>query len=108
PSDRLYPATGVTVSEEAPVPEAGLEAPFPNPFANETTVRFAVDAEGPVALTLYNMLGQSVMRLFEERATPGRIYELRVDASGLAGGVYVLHLRAAGRQYTRKLVHVPD
>ncbi|MEZ4702970.1 MAG: PQQ-dependent sugar dehydrogenase [Rhodothermales bacterium] len=108
PSDRLYPATGVTVSEEAPVPEAGLEAPFPNPFANETTVRFAVDAEGPVALTLYNMLGQSVMRLFEERAAPGRIYELRVDASGLAGGVYVLHLRAAGRQYTRKLVHVPD
>ncbi len=61
-----------TASEDLPLPvEAGRFDNYPNPFRNETTVRYTVDETGPVSLTLYTLQGQEVVRLVNEVQTAG-------------------------------------
>ena len=78
----------------------------PNPVRQRATVRYGVpeSLDGPVRLALYDVLGRQV-RTVRAEAEPGR-HEQTLDVSGLASGVYVLRLTAAGTAKTRKLTVV--
>ncbi|HLF13733.1 MAG TPA: T9SS type A sorting domain-containing protein [Bacteroidota bacterium] len=54
------------VSESAPgIPaDFSLEQNYPNPFNPSTTIGFAIPARSEVAITIHNILGQEVARLY--------------------------------------------
>jgi hypothetical protein len=80
----------------------------PNPFNPATQIAFEVPAEGPVRLEVYNLLGQRVRILLEERRTAGRhvaTWDGRDEMGRPAGtGIYLYRLTAPGFAQTRKMM----
>ncbi|MBI3006254.1 MAG: T9SS type A sorting domain-containing protein, partial [Ignavibacteriales bacterium] len=91
-----------------------LEPNYPNPFNPSTTIQFTVGTHGRASLQVYDVLGQRVATLFDNDAEPGRLYQVKFDASHLPSGVYFARLDArqtdggqAGKQQTmRKMLLV--
>jgi aminopeptidase N len=85
-----------------------LEQNYPNPcpFNSTTRIKFSIPPVGTrqaVSLRVYNILGQEVAALVNERLDPG-IYETVFDVSGLPSGVYFYRLLAEGFLATRKFI----
>ncbi len=80
-----------------------LSAPAPNPASGTATLRFAVKEETETRVVLYNTLGQQVRTLYDGTPTAGEGQRLRLEAAGLASGVYLVRLQADGRSKTRRL-----
>jgi photosystem II stability/assembly factor-like uncharacterized protein len=78
---------------------------YPNPFNPSTTIHFELPRESQVTLTLYNVLGEEVRTILNERRTAG-IYDVRVDGSGLPSGVYYYRIAAGSFRQTRKMMVV--
>ena len=49
-----------------------LHGNFPNPFRVQTTVRYELPPATHVQMDVYNVLGQRVITLINERQAPGR------------------------------------
>ena len=77
---------------------------YPNPFNPETMIGFAVDRTAPATLSVFDLLGREVARLFDDRALPGRRYDVSLNGSGLASGVYLYVLNAGGRTAVKRCV----
>lgn len=77
---------------------------YPNPFNPTTNIRFDIKNKSAVTMYLYNSLGQVVQKLINnETYSPGS-YELSLDASGLASGVYFYKLVTNETSLTKKMV----
>jgi len=77
-----------------PRPEAfALEGNVPNPFREQTRLRFALPEAAHVQLVVYDVRGREVSTLIDEQMGPG-FHHATFDASGLASGVYVYRFRA--------------
>jgi pectate lyase len=63
----------------------------PNPFNSTIKISYTVIKKGWVTLHVYNILGQKVATLVNERKQAGR-YSYRFDATYLASGVYICQL----------------
>jgi len=74
-----------------------LDQNYPNPFNPFTTIRFELPRESYVLLKLYNLLGQEVMSMLDERRSSGA-YTVKMDGSGLSSGVYFYRLEATSIQ----------
>ncbi len=77
-----------------------LSQNFPNPFNPSTSIKFQVPVSCFVTLTIYNMLGEEVRRLFEGQVMRGT-YHLDWDGSNdmgskLSSGTYIYRLTAEG------------
>jgi len=86
---------------------AWLGANYPNPFNPETLIPFALDAEGPVKLAVYNLSGQLVRVLVDQRLPSGQ-HLVRWDGFTDAGdkvgsGVYLYRLEAGGQVQSRRM-----
>ncbi len=81
-----------------------LDQNYPNPFNPSTTIRFDVaGGAGNVRLAVYDLIGREVAVLVNEPKSPGR-YEVALNGSDFASGVYLYRLTAGGYSETRKLV----
>ena len=91
---------------EIPAPEQFmLEANAPNPFREQTTIRFSLPDRQQVRLDVYDVLGRRVRRLVNA-ALPAGQHEVVFDAAGASSGVYFYRIRAGGYTETRKMVVV--
>jgi hypothetical protein len=90
----LGPANpSVGVNEPAPVPlSIELFENYPNPFNPSTTIRYSVNVNADVTLSVYNVLGQVVSVMNQTNVQPGN-NEFRFDGSGLSSGVYLYQLK---------------
>jgi hypothetical protein len=98
----------VTGVEKAgtPVPAVfSLDQNFPNPFNPTTVIRYQLPALSQVELLVYDLLGQRVATIVNERQEPG-MYEVTFDAAGLPSGVYLYRLTAGSSTQTRKMIAV--
>jgi len=85
------------------IPESfSLGQNYPNPFNPGTTIAFDLKSAQHVTLAIYNMLGQKVATVLNERMTPGT-YEVAFDASRLPTGIYYYTLRAGAFKTTKKM-----
>ncbi|MCH8567804.1 MAG: T9SS type A sorting domain-containing protein [Balneolales bacterium] len=75
---------------------------YPNPFNPTTNIQYQVPDDMEVVLTVYNMLGQRVATLVNERQSAGQ-YTVQFDASRLASGQYVYRLQAGDRTMSRSM-----
>lgn len=75
---------------------------YPNPFNPTTTIRFALPLEGPVKLSVYDILGRKVADLVNENL-PADFHEITWDARNLASGVYIYRLVTQDGVFTKKM-----
>jgi hypothetical protein len=97
--------TDVATRSSGGTPEGPvLAANYPNPFNPATHLEFEVPRAGWVTLSVFNLLGQEVARLFTAEASPRRTYRLVFDATGLPAGPYFSRLVFDGRYVTRPMI----
>jgi Secretion system C-terminal sorting domain len=72
-----------------------LNQNYPNPFNPSTRVSFDVPRSAKITLTVYNLLGQKVATLVNERLAAGR-HETTWNARNLPSGMYIMHMQADG------------
>jgi hypothetical protein len=86
--------------EEKPLAE--LEQNAPNPFINETVIKFRLNKEADVRLGIHDNLGQTIKVIVNQRLKPGN-YIYTYFNEGLASGVYLSLLTTDGRQFSKKM-----
>jgi len=75
---------------------------YPNPFNGKTIIPYKLLSPHRVKLVLYNILGQEIKVLVDEFQEKG-FYEVELDASDLASGVYIYKLDAF-KTFIKKLI----
>jgi hypothetical protein len=88
---------------------AGAPAKFelfqnqPNPFNPVTTISFALPEPQDVKVTVYNPKGQVVRTLVDGHREAG-LHQIRLEADGLASGVYFYRIDAGPHSDTKKML----
>ncbi len=80
-----------------------LSQNYPNPFNPSTTIRFDLAKTGPVTLKVYNVLGQLVATLIDNKTLSSGTYSVTWNAENLSSGVYIYRIEAGGVVETRKM-----
>jgi len=80
-----------------------LVAELPEPFNPVTELRFDLPVAADIRLEVFNVLGQTVATLVDERLEAGA-HSLVWDASGQASGVYLYRLSAGEFVETKKML----
>ena len=83
--------------------EYALSQNYPNPFNPSTRIEFSLSKESYVRLEVFNMLGERVAVMVDERRPAGR-YTEQFDASGLASGLYFYRMLANDVSFTKKMM----
>ncbi len=83
--------------------EFALLQNYPNPFNPNTTIRYALPEEGLATLAIYNLLGEKVAVLVNEKQQAGA-HNVEFNAGGLASGVYVYRLEMNGMSRQKKFI----
>jgi hypothetical protein len=99
----LVNITVLAVSEQVPF-EFRVHQNYPNPFNPSTTIVFSVDKPEHTVVSVFNIVGQEMARVFDGATEPGRYYRVVVDGSGLASGTYFYRVSSGTRSETRKMV----
>jgi len=81
-----------------------LKQNYPNPFNPVTSIEYQVARISHVELSIYNILGQKVVKLVSEKQTAGT-YKVEWDAAGFASGIYFYRLETdKGFVQSKKLI----
>ena len=94
--------TSVRTSPDRPS-SFSLEQNYPNPFNPTTTISYELPANSFVSLKVYDILGNEVATLTNEKEDAGS-YSVKFDGSKLASGVYFYRLTAGNFVNVKKLV----
>lgn len=78
---------------------------YPNPFNPETRIKFGLPKVGHVKLEVFNMLGQRVAVLLDERK-PAGYHEVTFDGTELPSGVYYYRIQADEFMQVKKMLLV--
>jgi hypothetical protein len=74
---------------------------YPNPFSSSTNIAFEVDMLSEISLSVYNVSGCLVTRLFDKKFEKGS-YTYPWDTSHLPSGIYIIKLKDSMRTITHK------
>jgi hypothetical protein len=100
------------LSEMIPPPSAVAEAPpvrdailsYPNPFSQSTQIAFTSESAGYADISIVNLLGEQVARLFSGELDAGEHNFTFSNTAGLPDGMYECLLRMSGRVETLPMV----
>ena len=95
----------VGAEESASPYEFALSQNYPNPFNPSTNINFSLPVASSVSLKVYNLLGQEVATLVDQRMGSGA-HAVSFDASRLSSGVYIYRLQAGNKVQTKKMLLV--
>ena len=73
--------------------EFNLEQNYPNPFNPTTNIKFSVPTESQVTLKVYDILGNEMATLVNEKKPQG-YYNVKFSASNLPSGIYFARMQA--------------
>lgn len=79
-----------------------LKNAYPNPFNPTTTIGYAIPEASTVRLTVYNVTGQKVATLMNEKQSAGQ-HEIVFNAGQLASGLYFYRLEAGNQIMIKKM-----
>ena len=80
-----------------------LNQNYPNPFNPSTTITYALPVSGEVNITIFNILGQEVTTLVNERQEAGS-YRVTFDAADLTTGIYFYTISAGDFVSTKRMI----
>ena len=97
--------TGIIVVDDgnAMISEFDLRQNYPNPFNPATSIPFSIRHAADVKLVIYNVNGQVVKTLVNERLQAGS-YEYEFNASDMASGTYFYRLTFDGKTQTKRMM----
>lgn len=95
-------ASNVQTSDDIPV-RYSLMQNYPNPFNPETTIDFELPADGITSLVIYDLKGQVVASLVNERLSAGK-HSTKWNAGNYASGIYFYQLKSASCLLTKKML----
>jgi hypothetical protein len=98
--------TGVPYAVEIPKPVSRnfiLEQNFPNPFSENSTIRFNLAQTENVSLKIYNSLGQIVLNPVNGRKEAG-LHEVVLNGTEMPAGVYFYQLQTQKGSTERKFI----
>ena len=106
--DRLHQLMGRATDTEALAQAAlpqkhDLAEAYPNPFNSTVTIRFEVPDAGDARIEIFNLLGQKVAMLVNERFDTGT-YTKQWNASDVPSGVYFYRFTTTQHVETHKLL----
>ncbi len=85
-------ATGVNGNNNSVVKSFNLFQNYPNPFNPSTTIKFELNKNTNVKLSVYNILGQKLFDLVNGQMQSG-VHEVNFDASNLSSGIYLYRIQ---------------
>ncbi|MCH7977008.1 MAG: T9SS type A sorting domain-containing protein [Bacteroidetes bacterium] len=74
-----------------------VSPPFPNPFTDQTTIRYELSEPMAARMVVYDALGREVAVLVDAEQQAGS-YETVFDGKDLAPGTYIVRFEAAGEE----------
>lgn len=80
-----------------------LSQNYPNPFNPVTVISYTLPAAAHVRLDVYNILGQKVVTLVNDKQEAGE-HEIAFDCSACASGIYFYRLTADQAMETKKML----
>lgn len=97
-------ASACLVTAEQGGPELGRFAlrSAPNPVTDRTSIRYTLDRQADVRLTVFDALGRSVATLVDA-AQPAGDYDADWTVGGVAPGLYIVRLQADGAVATHRV-----
>ena len=100
----LKPTEGTGTAVEQAVVEPGRDSisNYPNPFSEQTTITYSLEAPMHVTLTVHDLTGRRVSTLVDGMQSAGD-QMLTFEATGLASGVYFYSLRTEKNIRTGKM-----
>ena len=100
----LYASKELTnIEEEYNLPlVTNLHQNYPNPFNPTTSISFELNKAQDVSLVVYNLLGQKVLTLVNDRLESGQ-HRINLNASNLASGIYMYRLTTNSQSLTKKM-----
>lgn len=75
---------------------------YPNPFNPSTNIKYTIPKNSFVKITLHDILGNEIRTLVNQNVQPGT-YQVTLDGSGLASGMYFVRLSAENIERTLKI-----
>lgn len=98
--------TQMDATSVSPIPgEFALEANRPNPVHTSTTIEYSLPEATDVTLEVYNVLGQRVTTLVNEKKSAGT-FQVDFNASSLSSGVYIYRMEAGSFSETGRMTVV--
>jgi hypothetical protein len=85
---------GISTVAQTPSSPPQIQS-YPNPFTQSTTITFSSQDEGYADVTVVNLLGEQVARIFSGELAAGE-HSFSWDASGMAPGMYECIVRVNG------------
>jgi len=95
--------TGIEAEQVSMIKDFTLEQNYPNPFNPSTEIKFDLQNDSKVKLSVFNTKGELVADLKDEKMLKGS-HAVNFDASTLNSGVYFYKLNVNGRAETKKMV----
>jgi len=75
---------------------------YPNPFNPFLTVSYSLPSETTVSISIYNMLGERVSTLINERYLASGYHRVSWDASAFPSGMYFVKIQTPTIIETKK------
>ena len=108
PQNEMPPAppaeSGSSASRGLP-PAFGLEQNYPNPFNPSTVINYSLPSGGHVRLSVYNILGEEVVRVVDGYQDAG-YKSVSVNMNNLPSGLYTYRISAGTFTEVKKMVLV--
>jgi hypothetical protein len=76
---------------------------YPNPFNPSTTISYYIPKEENVVLKLYNILGQEIKTLVNERQSLGQ-HSIKFFGNNISSGIYFYRLIAGSFSISKKMI----
>jgi len=86
----------VSSTEQFDLSKLNLSGNYPNPFRQNTTIKFGLDQRSTVTLTVFNLSGQQVFEANRQEFTEGN-HEMNFNAANLSSGTYLYKITAQGK-----------
>ena len=83
--------------------EFNISQNYPNPFNPTTSIKYTVPSNEYVTLKVYDILGNEVATLVNERKESGN-YTVNFDGDKLSSGLYIYKLQAGKFSQVRKMM----
>ncbi len=92
---------------EKEIHETKMLPNYPNPFSSQTTVKMQLKKKCKVSVIIYNIVGQKIATLVEDKMMPKGIHPIHWQMpANMPSGVYICWVKAGNKVLTQKMTYI--